>query len=158
MPDWNYWTELRWRFAPLRACAAMVTVCVSTLIMALQATRRPVSDNQRLQNYASLKTKKAIFLKRLRSRDMSWKQLVCIIALADLDLMRSLRVPLKHKKSKRRACIDSRMLSTSVAGSPCQTLRELLAWRPHTHSPAHALFAEGFTWLIFCCLFFSYRL
>ena len=34
--------------------------------------------------------------------------------------------PWRHKESQRRACIDSRMLSTTVA-SPCQTLRELLA-------------------------------
>ena len=32
----------------------------------------------------------------------------------------------KEDPEQRRACIDSRMLSTTVA-SPCQTLRELLA-------------------------------
>ena len=48
----------------------------------------------------------------------------------------------RHKKSQRRACIDSRMLSTCVA-CLCQTLCELLAWRPQvtTHSigPTHQL-------------------
>ena len=43
--------------------------------------------------------------------------------LAYLDLI---RVPRRHKKSQRKACIDSRMLSTTVA-SPCLTLRGLLA-------------------------------
>ena len=33
-------------------------------------------------------------------------------------------VPWRHKKLQQRACIDSRMQSTSV-GNPCQTLREL---------------------------------
>ena len=39
-----------------------------------------------------------------------------------LDRFRSLRVYLRHRKSQRRACLDSRMLFTPVA-SPCQTLR-----------------------------------
>ena len=40
-------------------------VRLSMLILALQATGRPISDiYQRLQNYASLKFKRAIFLKR----------------------------------------------------------------------------------------------
>ncbi|CAI8001676.1 hypothetical protein GBAR_LOCUS3247, partial [Geodia barretti] len=49
------------------------------------------------------------------------------------DQVRSLCV-----SSQRRACIDSRTLSTTVA-SPCQTLRELLAGETHTDSPAHQL-------------------
>ena len=69
---------------------------------------------------------------------------------ADLDRVRSLCVSWRHKKSQRRACIDSRMLSTTVA-SPCQTLRELPAGETHTDNPAHQLisgmahaqFAEG---------------
>ena len=51
----------------------------------------------------------------------------------DFDQVRSLCV-----SSQRRACIDSRTLSTTVA-SPCQTLRELLAGETHTDSPAHQL-------------------
>ena len=43
------------------------------------------------------------------------------------DLIHSLCVPWRLKKSQPHACIDLRMLSTSVA-SPCQTLRELLEW------------------------------
>ena len=52
--------------------------------------------------------------------------------------------------SQRRACIDFRMLSSTVA-SPCQTLSELLAGETDTDNPAHQLlsgmahaqFAEG---------------
>ena len=43
--------------------------------------------------------------------------------------------------AQRRACIDSRMLSTTVA-SPCQTLRELYT-SPSISDTAHAQFAEG---------------
>ena len=57
------------------------------------------------QNYASLKTKWRIFLKRLRSRDISYV----------LDLIRSLCVPWRLTKSLPRACIESRMLSTCLA-------------------------------------------
>ena len=45
--------------------------------------------------------------------------------LAHLDLICLLCVPWRHKKPQRRVCIDSRMLSTTVA-SQCQTLRKLL--------------------------------
>ena len=51
----------------------------------------------------------------------------------------------RHKKSQRKACIDSRMLSTYVA-SPCQTLRD----QP---IKAHAQFVEGlrrFSMLLAC--------
>ena len=41
-------------------------------------------------------------------------------------------------KAQRRVCIDSRMLSTTVA-SPCQTLCELLAGDHELISPAHQL-------------------
>ena len=43
-----------------------------------------------------------------------------------LDLIRLLCVRWRRKKPQRRVCIDSRMLSTTVA-SQCQTLCELLA-------------------------------
>ena len=61
---------------PRRACAARVTVvclcvCVSATILALQATRRLMSDNNKLQCYKGKKSNVAIFLKRLRSRDMA---------------------------------------------------------------------------------------
>ena len=45
------------------------------------------------------------------------------LAQAYLDRVRTLCVSLRHKESQRRACIDSRMLYTTV-DSPCQTLRE----------------------------------
>ena len=57
---------------------------------------------------------------------------------ANLDRVLSLCVPWRHKNSQRMACIDSRMLYTTVA-SPCQTLCELLAGETHTDSPAHKL-------------------
>ena len=76
--------------------------------------------------------------------------------LARPDLIRLLCVPWRHKKPQRRACIDSRMLSTTVA-SPCQTLRELLAGdcgyapaRP-INGTAHAQFAEGLHFSAFHC-------
>ena len=60
-------------------------------------------------------------------------------ALAYLELIGLLRVPWRHKKLQQRACIDSRMQSTSVA-SPCQTLRDLYtSGRPHSLAPAHQL-------------------
>ena len=37
----------------------------------------------------------------------------------------ALSIYLRGTRSQRTACIDSRMLSTSIA-NPCQTLRELL--------------------------------
>ena len=49
----------------LRQTRLSVCLCVD----AYSGTRRPISD-ERLQKYASLKSKRAIFLKRLRSRDM----------------------------------------------------------------------------------------
>ena len=39
---------------------------------------------------------------------------------------------------KAQVVTNSRMLSSAVA-SPCQTFRELLAWRPHTNSQADQL-------------------
>ena len=47
-----------------------VCVCVCVCRLALQATRWPISDTSGFQNYASLTEKRAILLKRLRSRDM----------------------------------------------------------------------------------------
>ena len=53
-------------------------VCVSVCLFACSCSRtagyKAAYDRyQRLQNYASLKSKMEIFLKSLRSRDMSWK-------------------------------------------------------------------------------------
>ena len=71
------------------------------------------------------------------------KSPICIIAL---DLLRPDPLVLctyrRFKKTQRRACIDSRILSTAVA-SPCKTLRELLAGETASkrilNSPAHQL-------------------
>ena len=46
---------------------------------------------------------------------------ICKLARAYLDKMCLICVPWRHKTSQRRACIDSRMLYTTVA-SLCQTL------------------------------------
>ena len=60
---------------PRRACAARVTVlglsvCLSTTILALQATRRLMSDTN---SFSATRARKnvAILLKRLHSRDMA---------------------------------------------------------------------------------------
>ena len=62
---------------------------------------------------------------------------ICKLAQAYLDRV---CVSCRQKKSQRRACIDSRMLSTTTP-SPCQTLRELLAdtTSKGIQSPAHQL-------------------
>ena len=54
------------------------------------------------------------------------------VALAHLGSACSV-YPWRHKKSQRMACIDSRMLSTTVA-CPCQTLRELAGDHEETHT------------------------
>ena len=46
---------------------------------------------------------------------MRMRIIICKFAQTYLDRVRSLCVPWRHKKSQRRACIDSRMLSTTVA-------------------------------------------
>ena len=91
----------------------------------------------------------------------SEKAKICIIAYRDQIL--SLCVPSwRPKKSQVRTCINSRMLSTSVA-SPCQTLRKLIAWKlpVNTYSlpnqsmsgTTHAQCAEGLHFSAF--LFFN---
>ena len=79
-------------FNPQRACAGRVTVvvlcvcvsvCLSTTILALQATRRLMSDTNSFSSYKGMKNNVAILLKRLRSRDMAWKQAkkpICIMS------------------------------------------------------------------------------
>ena len=53
---------------------------------------------------------------------------ICKLTQAYLDRVHLLCM-LKAQEVQRRACIDSSMPSTTVA-SLCQTLHELLAWRP----------------------------
>ena len=58
-----------------------VCVCVSTFILAFQATRRPISDTSSFRTTRAWKIKGRFWL---RSRDMPWKQAkkpICIIAL-----------------------------------------------------------------------------
>ena len=71
--------------------------------------------------------KRAIFLKRLRSRDKS----------SNMHISTGVTVPWGLRKSKRMACIDSRMQSTTVT-SPCQTPRATRVAR-RMNSPAHKL-------------------
>ena len=109
-------------------------VCVSTLTLALHATRPPISNTGSFRAWNIT----AIFLKRLCLRDMPWKQAkkpICIIACF-LDLFRSL-------------CLEAQQVTTNGvyqllhAIYYCnQTLRELLAWRPrvvHTLGQTHQL-------------------
>ena len=92
---------------------------------------------QLLQNHANLKNKMAIFLKRLRSRDIPWKQKpVCC-----LNLIHSLCVPGRHKKSQQRACIDSRMLST------------VLYWSTITYVPQPQAIKWCFSYSVWWVLF-----
>ena len=60
------------------------------------------------------------------------------MVLTYLELIGLMCVPWRHKKLQQRACIHSRMQSTSVT-SPCQTLHELLVAGNHEklHSLAH---------------------
>ena len=72
---------------------------------------------------------------------MVWKaseQANMKLAQAYLDRVRWLCASWRHKKSQRRAWIDFRMLSTTVA-SPRQTLRELLAG---DHELTHTIIAQ----------------
>ena len=130
-------------FNPWHACAARVTVlgvcvcvrlsvCLSAAILALQATRQPMSDTNvfittrtwkikadfpettEFERYAVKTSEKANMHNRT---SLPWPIALCTFQ--------------RHKKSPWRPCIDSciGMLSYSVA-SPCQILRNQLAWRP----------------------------
>ena len=108
----------------------------------------------------NIKFKKYCFRKLCRERQVN--KPICKLAQAYLDRVCLLCVPWRHKKSQRMACIDSRMLSTSV-DSLCQTLHELLQEATSKHMPspsisgiAHTQFAEGlhfsaFHLISFCC-------
>ena len=116
---------------PRRACAARVpSVCLS--VTTSSATTRNETTKQR---YQRVHRYTGFILKRRFSYNCCVQKLwrekrenkpICKLAQAYLHRVRLLCVPWRHKKSQRRASIDSRMLSTTVA-SPCQTLRELLA-------------------------------
>ena len=62
---------------PRRACAASVTVLGLSVCLSVYAYSRSTGYEaayeryQQLEGYESMKIKKAIFLKRLRSRDMA---------------------------------------------------------------------------------------
>ena len=59
-----------------------------------------------------------------------------IIALAFLELICLLRVPWRQKQLQQRACVDSRMQSTSVARLSASYI---LAGDYHSLAPAHQL-------------------
>ena len=111
-----------------------VSVCLSTAILALQATRRPMSNTNVFRTTQTWKIKGRF----------SWNDCVREICrenkrksqYAYSHLLPSTN-PLARggtRSHPRRPCIDSRfgMLSYSVA-SPCQTLRDQLAWRPRVY-------------------------
>ena len=108
-----------------------VCVCPFVCFLQLRATRQRNSDtNMFIATLASFLKRPFWYnfcvLKLWHERQVNMP--ICKLAQAYLDRVRLLCVSWRHKKSQWRACIDSRMLSTTVA-SPCQTLRELLAWR-----------------------------
>ena len=135
------------------SCMRYIHTSVVAIINPRRATRRPpLAIYQRLQNYADLKTK---FLKRLLSRAANWHghgprcvaqhpsisgarayirrdQRGMLMLLAHLDMIRLLCVPWRHKKPQRRACMDCRMLSTTVA-RPYQTPRATSGRRPRVN-------------------------
>ena len=99
------------------------SVCLSTLILALQATRWPMKNTNGFRTMRTRKLIRRFFwndcVKRSEKANMHNRA-----ALAYLVLICLLRVPWRPKKLQQRACIDFWMKSTSVA-SRCQTLREL---------------------------------
>ena len=130
-----------------RICQAKVTVlglsvCQSVTTFSATTCNKPAKKrHQRVQHYTGFILNMAIVVKVLRSKVMAWKpsqQANMLVTAAPYPWWschkpslshgsyRLLCVSWKHKKSQRRACIDSCMLSTTVA-SPCPTLRELLA-------------------------------
>ena len=139
---------------PRRACAARVTVvglcvcvcvcvCLSATILALQAIYEAAYE--RYQQHGLEKQKGDFAETTAFERDKLARSRTtlrgpthpisgahaCIDAInaAHLDLIRLLSVHWRHKKPQRRVCIDSHMLSTTVA---CELLAQ--ANKP---SPAH---------------------
>ena len=98
-----------------------LSVCVSTLILALQATRRPISDIAASELREPEKQKgdfpETTAFKRYAVKTSEKANMVTATWSA-----RSVYLGLK--KSQRMVYIGSHMLSTTVA-SPCQTIREL---------------------------------
>ena len=121
---------------PRRACTARVTVVVLSFCLSVCLSvcyhvfcRYAQQDGQYAILMGSvphwLYFKNSVFVKMLCSRVMAWnkvKKLICKLALAYLD---QLCVPWRHQKLQRRASIDSRVLSSSVA-SPWLTLSKLV--------------------------------
>ena len=149
---------------PRRACAARVTIvvpciCVCLSILALQGTRRLMSDTNSFSGtWARRRKWRFCWNDCVRERQtatvvdsVAWPNPSISSAhasirrdqrsmLAHLDLIRLLCVPWRHKKPQRRVCIDSRMLSTTVA-CPCQTLCELPRVNAYKPSPARRVCA-----------------
>ena len=116
-----------------------LSVCVCRRLFWHYRLQGPVSDTS---GYASLKNKGRFSLSDCVQERQTGTVADCVAwpnpsisgdhayarcdqrgMLAHLDLIRLLCVPCRHNEPPRRACIDSRMLSTTIA-SPCQTLRE----------------------------------
>ena len=97
--------------------------------------------HQPVQRYTGFIYKMAIIVEVPRSEVRTWKASEeANMQISTGDRVRLLCASWRHKKWQRRACVDSRLLSTTVA-SPCQTLRELPARdREYTHnSQTHQL-------------------
>ena len=60
----------------LSVCLSVMSVCLSTTILALQATTHVYVRYQQLQCYMGMQNNVAILLKRLRPRDMACKQAI----------------------------------------------------------------------------------
>ena len=100
-----------------------LSVCVSVTTFSVTTRNKPAKKwNQQVQRYTLFI---AIFVKVLRSKVMASKQSLQANMLISTGLpqqgLLTLCISWRHK-SQQRACIDSRMLSTTVA----ITCRELL--------------------------------
>ena len=122
------------------------SVCLLPRFLRLHTTRRKNSDTI---------TTLGSFLKRRFSynycvqklwREKQVNKPILKFVQGYLDRVRLLCVPWRRKKSQRRRCIDSRMLSTTVARLSTIYQRETTSKRIliTTRGIAHAQLAEGF--------------
>ena len=116
-------------------------VCLSTAILALQATRLAVSSTNCLRTTwaqrrnCHIPERKCL---RLTYAVIKAKKPLYIIALGYLHLIHLVCIALRHSKSQRRACIDSRMRLASLRPTLCGLLA---IWWP-SPCTTHAQCAE----------------
>ena len=125
----------------VRKCICRSSVCLLPRFLPQRARNLRNSDSNGFSATQAWFNTVILIKKILSSKVMVRKaseQANCKLAKSYLDRVRLLCVPWRHKKSQRTACVDSRILSTTVA-SPCQTLREL-SGRPQVNTcPVHQL-------------------